>query len=80
MSAGSIMLRSRWEGRYSIGSSISGSESLTSSMRAWDIFEARIVGVGERAIVVEVERSRDLGDRKKEGNLAASQTARCLKV
>jgi hypothetical protein len=49
-------------------------------MRAWDIFEARIVGVGERATVVEVERSRDLGDRKKEGNLAASQTARCLKV
>lgn len=49
-------------------------------MRAWDIFEMRVVGVSERPIIVEVERNMDLGIRREEGNVAASQTARCLKV
>ena len=45
MSAGRMILRSRWEGRYSMGSSISGSESLTSSMRACDILAVVVVVV-----------------------------------
>ena len=38
------------------------------------------MGLGERLTIVEIETSRDLGDRKRAGNVAASQTARCLKV